>query len=173
MGKIKEDDLDLLEFVRGRFSDEKSSNRVLVCVAGLFGIVLPLVFAYFLFIYEGMPEWPLNGDQWCVLLLIPAGIWVGWFLYKLPPVNYEFTGSSIIRWRGDTKKGEEVKFKDVKERSIETHPIHQYTTLTLKGEGTCFSMVVYPSVKAAILQIKSKRERAGQAGVTKLKRPPT
>jgi hypothetical protein len=143
------EDLALLRRIRGRFSESGRCKWSQTFYAGLFGFGMPLLFGFAL-LHDGIPPWPLNGDQATLAVLIPASAFLGWFLGHSLYDEYEFTGVSIILWRR-SRKHRTISLDEIVKAEVRTDR-YGNSTMVLESSGGTFPILIYPSLRTLLIK---------------------
>jgi hypothetical protein len=97
---VKPEDLEWLRSIRGRFGETKL-YRLGIRLTAFFFFALALLFVG-MFFRTGIPHWPLSSDRWFCVVSVPLGIAGAVFFWRTSDIEYEFTGTEIIKYRSGT-----------------------------------------------------------------------
>jgi hypothetical protein len=152
------EDIAFLKRIRGRFAPTKAAERSLLFYAFLMGVCGPILFSCLL-LHDGIPAWPLDGNQWTAVILTPSSLVLGWFLWRGYGSVYEFTDMGVILWcRGRKRRG--IQFSEIEKMDVRRD---QYgSSLILEGNGRRFPVPLDPSLKAYLDKMNAEQGPLGQ-----------
>ena len=90
---------DRVRNARGVFGFSKPFRFIHGLLFALFAFVFPAFFAYVIH-SSGIPLRAWNEDVWATASLIPASMVIGYVLYWLRRIRWEFTDTEIVSLRG-------------------------------------------------------------------------